>query len=71
MRGMGRGLSDHHVIMYKVILVGAWTKRRAIVDRAKRTRSKKLKEHQLREGCSRSLDRKRVEWYGENNVEHM
>ena len=28
MRGMGRGLSDHHVVLYKVRLVGAWIKRR-------------------------------------------
>ena len=25
-RGMGRGLSDHHVVLYKVRLVGAWIK---------------------------------------------
>ena len=24
MRGVGRGLSDHHVVMCKVKLVGAW-----------------------------------------------
>ena len=27
-RGMGRGLSDHHVVLCKVRLVGAWIKRR-------------------------------------------
>ena len=31
MKGMGRGLSDHHVILCKVRLVGAWIKRRDVV----------------------------------------
>ena len=31
-RGMGRGLSDHHVVLYKVMLVGRWIKRRVVVD---------------------------------------
>ena len=30
-RGMGRGLSDHHVVRFKVRLVGAWIKRREVV----------------------------------------
>ena len=28
-RGVGRGLSDHHVVLCKVKLVGTWIKRRA------------------------------------------
>ena len=40
------------------------------MDRARRIRSEKLREHQCREENARSLDRKRVEWDGENNVEH-
>ena len=36
---------------------------------ARRTRIEKLREHQYREGYARSLERKRVEWDGENNVE--
>ena len=31
----------------------------------------KLKEYQYREGYDRSLEGKRVEWNGENNVNHM
>ena len=38
---------------------------------ARRIRSKKLREHQHREGYARSLEGKVVEWDGDNNVEHM
>ena len=43
-RGMGRGLSDHHVVLCKVILVGAWIKRTEVVDGARRIKSEKLRE---------------------------
>ena len=68
-RGMGRGLSDHHVVLYKVRLVGAWIKRRKVVVEARRIRSKKLKEYQYREGYVRSLEGKGIEWDGDDNVE--
>ena len=70
-RGMRRGLSDHYVVLCKVSLVGAWIKRREEVVGASRIRSEKLREHQYREGYARSLEEKRVEWDGDNNVEHM
>ena len=38
---------------------------------ARRIRSKKLREHQYREGYGRSLEGKEVEWNGDDNVEHM
>ena len=41
-RGMGKGLSDHHVVLCKVRLVGAWIKRQEVVDRARKIRSEKL-----------------------------
>ena len=41
-RGMGRGHSDHCVILGKVRFVGAWIKRREVVVGARRIRSKKL-----------------------------
>ena len=31
-RGMGRGFSDHHVFLRKARLVGAWIKRKEVVD---------------------------------------
>ena len=31
-RGMGRGLSDHHVVLCKFSLLGAWIKRREVVN---------------------------------------
>ena len=31
-RGMGQGISDHHVILCKVRLVRTWIKRREVVD---------------------------------------
>ena len=44
-RGMGRNISDHHVVLCKVRLMGTWIKRREVLDRAKRIRSEKLREH--------------------------
>ena len=41
------------------------------MDRARRIRSEKLREHQYREEYARSLEGKRVEYNGENNVEHI
>ena len=61
---MGRGFSDHYVVLYKVWLVGTWIKRREVVVEARMIRSKKLREHQYREGYARSLEEKGVEWDG-------
>ena len=33
--------------------------------------TEKLREHQYREGYASSLERKELEWNGDNNVEHM
>ena len=49
-RAMGRDLSGHHVVLCKVMLVGAWLKRREVEVGARRIRSEKLREHQYREG---------------------
>ena len=54
MRRMGRGLSDHYVVLCKVRLVGAWIMRREVVVGARRIRSENLREHQYREGYVRS-----------------
>ena len=40
------------------------------MDGARRIRNEKLKEHQYREGYTRSIEGKTVEWNGEN-FEHM
>ena len=48
-RGMGRGLSYHHVVLHKVRLVGAWIKRRELVGGARRIKSEKSREHQYSE----------------------
>ena len=45
-RGMGQGLSDYHVVLCKVRLVGAWIKRGEVVVLTSRIRSEKLREHQ-------------------------
>ena len=42
-RGMGRGFSDHHIVLGKVRLVGAWIKKKEVVVGARRTRSEKLR----------------------------
>ena len=39
------------------------------MDGAKRIRSEKLREHKYREEYARSLEGKRTEWDGENNVQ--
>ena len=70
-RWMGRGLSEHHVVMCKVRLVGVWIKRRVVVVGARRIKSEKLREHQYKVGYARSLEGKEEEWEGDNNVEHM
>ena len=41
-KGMGRGLSDHHIVLCKVRLLEAWIKRREVVVGARRIRSEKL-----------------------------
>ena len=51
-------------------MVGAWIKKREIVDGVSRIRSEKLREHQYRE-YARSLEKKRLELDGESNVKHM
>ena len=48
-RGMGRGLSGHHVVVCKVSLVGTCI-RREVVNGPRRIRSEKLTEHQYMEG---------------------
>ena len=42
-RGMGQGLTDHHVVLYKVRLVGEWIKNRDMVAGARRIKSKRVK----------------------------
>ena len=58
MRGMGRGLSNYHVVLCKVRLIGAWINRREVVVGGRRIKGKKLIEHQCREGYARSLQGK-------------
>ena len=61
------GLSDHHVVLCKVRLVGPWIKRKEVVDGARR--SEKLREDWYK-GYARFLEGKRV-GDGDDNVEHM
>ena len=57
-RGMGRGLPDHHLVLCKVRLVDAWIKRREVVTviGARRIRSEKLREHKYIEGYAKCLE---------------
>ena len=66
-----RGLSGRHVVLCKVRLVGAWIKRREVVNGARRIRSEKTREHQYKEAYVRCLEIKRVEWDEESNVENI
>ena len=54
-RGMRRGLSDHHVVLCKARLVGIRIKRSEVVVGARRIRNEKLRKHQYREGHPRFL----------------
>ena len=54
-RGMGRDLSNHHVVLCKARLVRAWIKRREVVVGARSVRREKLREHHNREAYARSL----------------
>ena len=45
-RGIGRGFSDHNVVLYKVKLVEVWIKMGELVVGARRIRSEKLRKHQ-------------------------
>ena len=71
MRAMGRDFSDHYVVRCKVKLMGAWIKRRAIVNGARSIISKNLREHRHLEGYPSYLEIKRVEWNEESNVNQM
>ena len=66
-RGMGRGHSDHQVVLCKVRLVCAWIRRKEVVNGARKIRSDKLVEHPHMEGYARYLESKRVG----GNVEQM
>ena len=59
-REMGRGLSDHYVVLCKVRLIGAWIKRRETVVGARKIRSEELREHHCREGYAGSLEGKEL-----------
>ena len=61
-RGMGRGFSDHHVVLCKVRLVGAWIKRREVLVGARRIRSGKLRKHQYK-GYAMSLEGKGIDLF--------
>ena len=54
-RGMGRGLSDYHVVLCKIKLVGTWIKRSKVIVRARR-----IREDRYREGYTWSLEGKGV-----------
>ena len=68
---MGRGLSDHHVVLFRARLVGTWIKRREVVNGARRIRNEKFRDYQYMQGYHTCLESKRVEWDKGRNVEQM
>ena len=68
---MERGLSDHHVLLCKVRLVGTWIERRDVVVEVRRIRREKPRENQYTEEYARSLEGKGVEWDEDNKFENM
>ena len=67
----GRGLSDHHVVMCKVRLVGTWIKRREVVIESRKLRNEKLREQQYIEEYVRYFESKKLERDERRNVEHI
>ena len=59
-REMGRGLSDHHVVLCKARLVRELIKKTEVAAGARKISIEKLKEHQYKEGYVRSLEGKGV-----------
>ena len=57
---MRQNISDLHVVLCKVRMLGTWFKRREVVDGSRRIKRGKLREHQYREGYARSLECKAV-----------
>ena len=57
-KGMGRRLSDSHIVLCKVRLVGTGIKRREMVNRARKIRSEELREHQYMVGYTSRLESK-------------
>ena len=58
-------------VHYKVRLASPLIKRREVMDRAKRIRSKKLRDYHYTEGYTRSLESKILERDNESNAEHV
>ena len=56
--------------LYCTASVGPWINRRDRVNGTRRTRIKRLREHQYRERYTRCLLSRRVGWGEESNVEH-
>ena len=57
---MGRGLSNHYVVLCKVRLVIAWIQRREVVRGARKITSDKLREHQYRERYAKQGEESRM-----------
>ena len=45
-RGMGRRFSDHHVVLFKVKIMGGWIMRREVVNGARRIRNEKQRKNE-------------------------
>ena len=69
-RRMGCSLSDQHVVLCKVRVVGPWIKRREVEIGTCMIRNEKLKENQYREGYASSFEEKGLKFDGDN-VEYM
>ena len=49
--------------------MGAWIKRKKVMNMARTIRSEKLRVHQYAGGYARCFESKRVEWNENNNLE--
>jgi hypothetical protein len=60
-RGLGMGISDHHVVLCKIKLVGAWMERKVSGMEVGRIRSERLNEQEYNEEYMRQLSNKVVD----------
>ena len=60
-RGIGKGIFDYSVILFKVKLMSTWIKRREEENEVEMIRSEKLREHHYKEGYVRSTESRRIE----------
>ena len=61
-RGLGMGISDHYIVLCKIVFVGAWMERKEKRTEMGRIRSEKLREQICKDEYVMTLETIVVEW---------